>query len=268
VEISTVIGLGGAFAAVIFTLLIEGGNLISFVNFGALILILGGSVAVGIVSFGIKELVSTQKYIMGTIFPKSTDFVDLVSSFISFSEKARREGLLSLEQDVETIKDDFINLGMKLVIDGTDPAIVKNIMEQMATAMEEEEKVPAQFFETLGGFSPTLGIIGTVMGLVHVLEGLSASTGMETLGRGIAVAFIATFYGIGFANLIWLPLSNKVKRINIKYNERRAVIIQGVLSIQSGENPRIVKDKLICQLSEESLRKKVKTMAKDVEGGA
>ncbi len=147
-ELSTIIGLGGAFTAVIFTLLVEGGNLLSFVNFGALILILGGSVAVGVVSFGIKEVVSIPKYFMGTIFPKSIDFVDLVSSFISFSEKARREGLLSLEQDVETIADDFTSLGMKLVIDGTDPAVVKNIMEQMAVAVEEEEKMALTKFQT------------------------------------------------------------------------------------------------------------------------
>jgi chemotaxis protein MotA len=257
-EISTIIGLAGAFAAVIFTLLIEGSNLTSFINFGALILILGGSVAVGIISFGIKELVLIPKYIMGTIFTKNVNYVDLISTFISFSEKARREGLLSLEQDVLTVDDDLIRLGLQLVIDGTDTSVVRNIMEQLATAMEEEEKVPARFFETIGGFSPTLGIIGTVMGLVHVLDNLSGSTGMEALGKGIAVAFIATFYGISFANLIWLPLSNKVKHINKKYSEGRNIIIQGVLSLQSGENPRIVKEKLICQLSDTDIREKVK----------
>ncbi len=259
-QISTIIGLAGAFGSVIVTLKIEGGHLSSFVNFGALILILGGSIAVAITSFSLAEVLSLPKYIMTTIFPPKMDAGELIVSFVSFSEKARREGLLALEEDVSDIEDKLTQLGLELVIDGTDPEIVRNIMENLSDSMKKHEKIPAEFFETLGGFSPTLGIIGTVMGLVHVLEGLGGA-GMEQLGRGIAVAFIATFYGIGFANLLWLPLCTKIKNINHQLEEMRNITIDGVLSIQSGENPRIVKERLICNISEPEVRKKVYEVA-------
>jgi chemotaxis protein MotA len=264
-ELSTIIGLAGGVLAVIFTVIIEGGSFISFLNAGALILILGGSVATGILSFGIKEFVLMPKYFLSTIFPKSIDFADLVVTFVSYSEKARREGLLSLEDDLKDIDDDVTRLGIQLVIDGTDPEIVRNILDNLSNSMEEDEKVPCSFFETIGGFSPTLGIIGTVMGLVHVLENLGTGTGIEALGKGIAVAFIATFYGIGFANLVWLPLSNKTKFLNKKYAERREIIKNGVLAIQNGDNPRIVKEKLICLISDPSLRRKIYSISEETE---
>jgi chemotaxis protein MotA len=260
-QLSTVLGIGGAVVSVILTLIIEGGNPVSYMNLGAFVLILGGTIATGLMSFSLKEVVMIPKYIMSTIFPKNIDFGDLIVSLVSFSEKARREGLLSLEDDVGDIGDDVIQLGLHLVIDGTDPELVRNILERLLNSIEEEEKIAPEFFETLGGFSPTLGIIGTVMGLVHVLENLGGGTGMSELGKGIAVAFIATFYGIGFANLFWLPLSNKLKNLNKKYAERRDIIVSGVLSIQSGDNPRIVKERLICHISDESLRNHIKELA-------
>ena len=260
-EISTLIGLIGGITAVILTILIEGGHLLSFLNLSALVIILGGSVATGLISFGIKEVVMIPKFVLKTIFPENIDFAELIVSFVSFSEKARREGLLSLEDDLKDIVDDSTRLGLQLVIDGTDPEIVRNILENLSGSFDEEESIAAGFFETVGGFSPTMGIIGTVMGLVHVLENLGSGTGIEALGRGIAVAFIATFYGIGFANLIWLPLANKIKFLNKKYSERREIIKNGVLAIQNGDNPRIVKEKLICLVSDPAVRKKIYELA-------
>jgi chemotaxis protein MotA len=250
-EISTIIGLGSAVAAIILTVIIE-----------------GGSFATGLISYGIKEVVLIPKYFLQTIFPSNIDFGDLVVTFVSYSEKARREGLLSLEDDLKDIDDDVTRLGLQLVIDGTDPEIVRNILDNLSTSMEEEEKTAASFFETLGGFSPTLGIIGTVMGLVHVLENLGGGMGVEALGKGIAVAFIATFYGISFANLLWLPLANKIKFLNRKYTERREIIKNGILAIQNGDNPRIVKEKLICLLSDPSLRRKIYNIAETGETAA
>ena len=264
-ELSTIIGLGAAVAAVILTVIVEGGSFLSLINPGALILILGGSMAVGIISYGLKEFLLIPKYILQAIFPKNVDLGDLVLTFVSYSEKARREGLLSLEEDLKDIKDDVTRLGLQLVIDGTDPEIVRNIMENLSNSIEEDEKVSANFFETIGGFSPTLGIIGTVMGLVHVLETLGSGTGMEALGQGIAVAFIATFYGISFANLFWLPMANKLRHINKTYQERREMIKYGILAIQNGDNPRIVKEKLICLISDPSLRATIYSAA-ETEG--
>jgi chemotaxis protein MotA len=125
---------------------------------------------------------------------------------------------------------------------------------------EEEEKIPANFFETIGGFSPTLGIIGIVIGLVYVLEN-PGGAGIETLGKEITVAFMATFYGIGFANLVLLPLSNKTRYLNKKCAERREIIKNGILAIQSGDNPRIVKEKLVCLIGDPKTREKIYSLA-------
>jgi len=253
-ELSTIVGLAGALGAVLLTLIIEGGHVGSFINLSAFTLIGGGSVAVAVFSFSIKELTQVPQYIMKTIFPPNLNLRELIEMFVNLSERARREGLLSLEDDLGNIQEKMIRLGLELVVDGTDPEIVKNIMEDYSDSAKEHEKVAAEFFETMGGFSPTLGIIGTVMGLVHVLEGLGGGGGIEALGKGIAVAFIATFYGIGFANLIWLPFSNKTKYINHKLATKRAVIISGVLAIQSGDNPRVVREKLLSHITDPALR--------------
>jgi chemotaxis protein MotA len=256
-EISTVIGFAAAFTAIILTILIEGGNLGSFVNISALTLIIGGSFAVGMISYGLKEMISIPKFILKTIFPPDLDFKTLIKTLVDYAEKSRREGLLSLEEEVFNIKDEMLNLGLGLVVDGTDPDYVREILEELSNSMNEHLKLEAEIFETIGGFSPTLGIIGTVMGLVHVLENLG-SIMMETLGRGIAVAFIATFYGIGFANLIWLPAANKLKFINAQLKIRNQIVISGVMGIQAGNNPRIIMDKILCCIENPDLRAKIK----------
>ncbi|HMU83003.1 MAG TPA: MotA/TolQ/ExbB proton channel family protein [Leptospiraceae bacterium] len=260
-EISTVLGLVGGFTVVLLTLLIEGGHVASFINFGALILILGGSVAVAVVSFSLKEVTAIPQYFMKAIFPPKENLKEMVELFVNLSERARREGLLSLEDDLSSFKDKMMRTGMELVVDGTDPEIVRDILEDYADAEKEHDKIPPELMETLGGFSPTLGIIGTVMGLVHVLEGLGGGGGIEQLGRGIAVAFIATFYGIGFANLLWLPMANKLKFLSHRSVTHRNIIIKGVMSIQSGDHPRVIREKLLCQISDPHLRQEIEEAA-------
>jgi chemotaxis protein MotA len=257
-EISTIIGLGGAVAAVIVTLLIEGGNLTSLVNISALTLIAGGTVAIGLTQYGLKEVLSIPKYVTRTIFPPTVNYKDLISTLVSFAEKSRREGLLSLEDTIGEIEDEMLHLGLQLVIDGTDPELVRSVLSDLSESIEEHEKVGPEIFESLGGYSPTLGIIGTVMGLVHVLESLGGAGGIEQLGKGIAVAFIATFYGIGFANLFWAPLSNKMKLINHKIFVKNNIITEGVLGIQAGLNPRIILQKLLCCIKEPEIRESLK----------
>ena len=256
-ELSTVIGLASAVFAVVATILIEGGSLLSFVNISAITLILGGSFAVGLVSYNVEQMFSIPKYIIRTIFPPDLNYKNLISTLVAYAEKARREGLLSLEDEINNIDDEMMNLGLGLVVDGTDPDYIKDILQDLSENIYEDAKVAPELFECIGGFSPTLGIIGTVMGLVHVLERLSDS-GMEALGRGIAVAFIATFYGIGFANLLWMPIANKLKFINSRIKTKNAIIIDGLLGIQSGNNPRVIMDKLLCCIKESDVRKKIR----------
>lgn len=254
---STLVGLIMGVAAVLLLLVFEGGNLLSFLNAGALVLILGGSVAVSITSFGLKEVFAMPAYFKTALAPPGVDLKAEIVTLLSFSEKARREGLLSLEDDMESVKDEMTRKAMQMVIDGTEPENILTVLEDFSESTKKHAKIPAEIFETLGGFSPTLGIIGTVMGLVHVLEGLGGGGGIQQLGEGIAVAFIATFYGIGFANLLWLPLSNKIKWIIHHEESRRQIITSGVLGIQSGDNPRVLKDKLIALIGDPVERKKI-----------
>ncbi|MDH4200805.1 MAG: MotA/TolQ/ExbB proton channel family protein [Spirochaetia bacterium] len=255
-DISTLIGLVGGIFVILLTLIIEGGHVSAFLQLSAFVLIFAGSIAVAITSFGLKEVVKIPEFLRGTIFPPSVDLAQTLHMLVSMSERARRDGLLVLEEEVQNLKDELMRLGIELAVDGVDPEAIRNILEDLSDSMAEHEKIPAEVFETLGGFSPTLGIIGTVMGLVHVLESLG-SGGAEELGRGIAVAFIATFYGIGFANLIWLPLSNKVKNINHKLKTQRSMIVNGVLAIQSGDNPRVAQEKILSNIGDMAVRRKI-----------
>jgi chemotaxis protein MotA len=256
-NLSTLIGLIAAAVSVFACMILEGSNPAAFLNLPSLILIVGGSLATGIISFSLKEFFLIPKFFTAALGGKPVDFKELVITFVSLAEKARREGLLVLEEDVESIKDPMMKLGLMLVVDGVDPEIISTILEDYAESQKVQEKLPAEFFETMGGFSPTLGIIGTVMGLVHVLENLGEGSGSSNIGKGIAVAFIATFYGISFANLILLPLSNRIKFLNHQQNVKRQIIIAGLLTIQRGDNPRIVKDRLLVIVPDDNVKKSI-----------
>ena len=166
---------------------------------------------------------------------------ELVALFLRLAEKARRQGLLALEDEAAQIEDEFLNKGIMLVVDGTDPEVVRTVLEIDSAVLAERHKNGYELLEAMGGYSPTMGIIGTVMGLVSVLSDLSD---VSKLGPAIAVAFIATLYGVGAANLVWLPLGSKLKRKSEQELGVREMMLEGILSIQAGDNPRIVQDKL------------------------
>lgn len=262
---STLIGLILGFASVVGTIMIEGGNPLSYINPAASIIIVGGTMAAGIISFSLAEVFLIPKYILKAMFPPKNDFEGLIGILVTFSEKARREGILSLEEDVEEIEDELLRKGVELVVDGTDPEMMRQVLEDLSASIERHHGVGPEFFEILGGFSPTMGIIGTVMGLVHVLEGLGGAA-LNQLGEGIAVAFIATLYGIGFANLLWLPIANKMKEINKEAKIRNAIVISGVSAIQSGFNPALVKENLIACITDPELRHELRTKDTADEG--
>jgi chemotaxis protein MotA len=167
---------------------------------------------------------------------------EMAMLLITFAEKTRREGLLSLEEDIESLNDPFLQKGIKLIVDGTDPEIVKNTLENDIYLYEQKKKEEIGIFEAAGGYSPTMGIIGTVMGLVLVLGNLGGDA--SALGHSIAAAFIATLYGIGFANLIWLPIAGKLKmKLKLEILGKEFALL-GMRSLQTGDNPSLVKDKL------------------------
>jgi chemotaxis protein MotA len=237
---STYAGLFVAIISVIIAIFIEGAALGSFFIFSAILLILGGTLGATLASFSYRQIENLLA-LLGKIFSKDKEF-DITPTFLLLLDKTRKDGLLSLEDEIDSIPDELTQKGVRLIVDGTDPVSVEDILYEWSSEKEEAEELSAKIFETAGGFSPTIGIIGTVMGLVHVLENLGSGT--EALGKGIATAFIATFYGIAFANLIFIPLSNKIKSYSHEATRHRNAIIRGLLSIQSGDNKRIMLERM------------------------
>jgi chemotaxis protein MotA len=177
---------------------------------------------------------------------KHEDVSQTIKMLVGFAERARREGLLALEDEAKDVDDVFLKKGIQLAIDGTDPELVRDIMQTDIAFLGTRHHAGSSFFATMGGFAPTLGVIGTVSGLVHMLANLSDPGSM---GPSIAAAFIATLYGVSSANLVFLPLSNKLKHVSAEEVQVREIVMEGILSIQSGDNPRIVEEKLKAFLS-------------------
>ena len=164
-----------------------------------------------------------------------------IDSVVELAEKARREGLLALEDAVRAVEEPFLRRGLELAIDGTDPEELRDVLEGEISAKRKADKAGAKFFTDMGGYAPTIGIIGTVIGLVHVLENLGEP---EKLGHMIAAAFVATLWGVLSANLLWLPLGNKIKRISDLQCQHLELLVEGILAIQSGASPRVVARRL------------------------
>ncbi len=254
-ENSTIIGIILGISGLLIGHVMEGQSISSLINESAAIIVFFGTFGATMVSFRMREFFSMFAYFKRALFPPKLDIGELISTFISFSEKARREGLLVLEEDLEDIPDPFFKKGIQLVIDGTDPEVIKEIMLTDMEKKEEHEKIGAEFFEILGGFAPTLGITGTVMGLIGAISHLDA--GIDVVAENIASAFNATLYGIGGANLAFLPIGNKLKFFNKISSSYRSLIITGVLSLQQGDSPRIVQDKLIVFIEDEKERQQL-----------
>ena len=245
-DITTVIGIGGAVLTVIISLYIEGGNLHSFLSSpGAIFLIISGTFCATMTSFPIDHFKKIVSCFKKAFFYQHEDASVILRSLFKLAEKARREGLLSLEDEKESIENPFFKKGLQLVVDGIDPQLIQKILEIEIEYKEEEEKIGVEIFSTMGGFAPTLGIIGTVMGLVHMLERLGDTQGDSgALGKMVAVAFIATFFGISTANLAWLPISKKLLARAKEEKNLLYCIMEGVLAIQGGDNTAITKEKL------------------------
>jgi len=192
------------------------------------------------------------------VFNKPSDPATAIEDIVAMAEEARREGLLYLENRLPEMDDPFLKKGLQLVIDGTDPELVKNILDVEIYTIEERHHVGSSIFEVAGGYAPTMGIIGTVMGLVHVLGSISSP---ETLGPAIAVAFMATLYGVGSANVLWLPLATKLQNISKKEILVKQLMMEGVVSLQAGYNPVLIRERLVAYLNPTARR------ARDDEAG-
>src|SRR4051794_12458090 len=239
---NTIIGIIVAFLGLAVAALMEGSQIPTFINVPAFLLIAAGTFGA---TFAGTTLAHFKK--VGRLYKKAMsapeyDLNLVVQQMVGFAERARREGLLALEDEIPELDDAFTRKGLQLVVDGTDPELVREILENEIDGMAARHALGAQPFEKAGGFAPTIGIIGTVMGLVHVLENLSAP---DTLGPAISGAFIATLYGVASANIIFLPMAHKLKLLSHEEQELRTLALEGILAVQAGDNPRVVADKLL-----------------------
>ncbi len=240
-DLATIIGLLLGFGAIFGGMIMEGGNPMALFNIPSIVIVIGGTIATAFVAFPLSRMIGLVGVLMNAFFDRGHDPRHTADLLVSMAEQSRREGLLSLETKAQTIEDPFIKKAMLLMIDGTDPERLRTIMEIELASREERHEQGAAVLESLGGFAPTLGIIGTVLGLINVLSNLSDPS---SLGHKIAGAFIATFYGVFTANMMFLPLGAKLKGKAKHEAHLGEMSLEGVLAIQAGENPRIVREKL------------------------
>ncbi len=242
-DIALVVGIVIAAVGILGGYMIEGGAIGGLINVPGFMIVLVGTMGAVFMSFPLEQILGTPKASMAAMFNKVTVHGNhMAAELVTMADKARKEGLLSLEEEAGKVEDGFARKALMLMIDGTDPDALRSIMEIDIDSLARRHRENAKVFETAGGLAPTLGVLGAVMGLITVLSNLGGDT--AALGHGIATAFVATFYGVGFANVICLPIAEKLKYRSTEERVVREMILEGVLSIQSGDNPRIVKEKL------------------------
>ena len=242
-DTATLIGLLLGIVGVIGGNVMECGSPSALINIPGFMIVIVGSLGAGIMSVPMETVKKMPKLLGRAFKQQDLDPAAMVPQFEQMADRARREGLLSLEEEAGKIEDEFTRKGMQLIIDGTDPEALREIMETEITSMEERHHAGIGFLEGIGAYAPTLGVLGAIMGLITVLGHLG-DEGAD-LGEGIAVAFVASFYGVFTANLIWLPLANKLKLKSKEEVQVREIAMEGLLAIQAGDNPRVVKDKLL-----------------------
>lgn len=240
-DLATIIGLILGFGAIIGGQVMEGGHVSAIIQPTAAIIIAGGTLGATFVSFPIGSLIQALKDVKKAFLPAKTNHETIIKDIIGYAAKARKNGLISLEQEAQNINDVFIKKGISLVVDGIDPQKLRDTMETELAAFEEHNKSSVEVFEAAGGYAPTIGIIGAVLGLIHVMENLADSS---KLGAGIAVAFVATIYGLMTANLVCLPMGTKLKHRLKEEIQIKQMIIEGLIAIQNGENPHFIEQRL------------------------
>jgi chemotaxis protein MotA len=238
---TTAIGIVVAFVGLALGAIMEGSQLPAFFNVPALVIIMSGTIGSVMASTSFESMKAIPALYKTAIGGSVPDLNERAQLLVGLAERARREGLLALDDEIGKIEDEFVKKGLQLVVDGTDADVVAEVLEIETEAMGGRHAIAAKVFKDAGGFSPTIGIIGTVMGLIHVLENLDNP---ETLGPAISGAFIATLYGVAMANVIFLPTANRLTGLSKAEVELRTLTVEGILGIQAGDNPRILAEKL------------------------
>jgi chemotaxis protein MotA len=241
-DIAILAGIGLAIVGIIGGNVMEGGNPAALINLPGFMIVILGSLGATMISQPLANIIALPKQLISAILGGTKhNPIETVDLFVTMSDKARREGLLALEADVHSIHDPFLRKGVQLMIDGTDPELLRQIMEIDSEATKHRSAAGGEVLEFWGGIAPTIGVLGAVLGLMGVMTHLDEP---EHIGPGIATAFVATFYGVFTANVLFLPLAKKLANNTAHEQQQLALIIEGLMSIQSGDNPRIVREKL------------------------
>ncbi len=241
-DITTAGGLLLGIIAIFGSFLLEGGKMGALILLPAMVIVFGGTFAAAMIGTSLKNFLGLWKMIFLVLFPPRYEVKETIGYVVHFSTIARKEGLLSLERELDKIVNPFMKKILRLAIDGTEPDVLRSLAETEVTYMGERHSRSASILQKMGGYSPTMGIIGTVMGLISTLA--AAGDDANTLIRHIAGAFIATLWGVFMANIVWLPLADKLKHINNEEFLYMDVITEGILSIQAGEIPSVIKARL------------------------
>lgn len=240
-DVLSIIGIALAFFAVVGGNLLEGGELSALANLPAALLVIGGTVGAGLLQMPLAGLRRALAMMRWVFVPPRHAFLEGVDQVVRWATTARREGLLGLEAVAEMEPDAFARRGLQLLVDGNEPEAIRSVLESESGLREQRDVDAAKFYESMGGYAPTIGIIGAVVGLIHVMGNLADPA---RVGPGIAVAFVATIYGVALANLFFLPIAGKLRSCVREAAQYREMIIEGIIAIADGENPRAIELRL------------------------
>jgi len=241
IDLATVVGLACAFGLILLGNHLEGGHIHAILQPTAALIVFGGTFGATMVGFPLEDFVRALKSVALFFGNKASDSRALLEEIVRYAQIARREGIIALEDHVQKATDPFFKRAFLMVVDGVDSKTISETLELELHEMDEHGEVPAKVFEAAGGYCPTVGILGAVLGLIHVMSNLSD---IDKVGAGIAVAFVATIYGVGAANIVCLPAANKLKMKHRQDMVRNEMIMHGAIAIQQGENPKLIEGKL------------------------
>jgi chemotaxis protein MotA len=250
---ATLIGIGVALGGILLAIILEGSSPMSVILPAPMVLVIVGTLGAGIAGSRMADLSIAAKGLVKALTGKAVQPGPTIDVVVSLAERARREGLLALEDAAREVDDVFLRDGLQAAIDGTDPDDLREMLLAKIDAKKSTDRVAAKFFTDMGGFAPTVGIIGTVVSLVHVLENLSEP---EKLGHLIAAAFVATLWGLLTANIILLPIANRLKRLSETECAQMELVVEGLMAVQAGANPRLVAQRLRSLVPEEPAKAK------------
>lgn len=240
-DIATIVGIISAFGLVLVAIFM-GGGIQLFINIPALMIVVGGTLGATMINYPLREVFGVFNVVKNALFTKNISINNLLASFIDFARKSRKEGILALEAEMKNVKDEFLKKGVQLSIDGLEPQEISTILETEVDFIRSRHQLGAEVFTTMGTFAPALGMIGTLIGLVQMLQTLDDPS---AIGPAMAVALLTTFYGSIIASIICLPIAGKLKTRSKEEVLSKEMAVQGIISLSNGDNPRILEQKLM-----------------------